>query len=1111
VTPSARRGGSGRPDPLPGPEPDPDLIGEVVARAATLAERLAVSVPPAREIGSDPAIDRRLDAWQAREPFCARRWWDARLAADGLDQDTLRTLLGERPGDLAARLPQPGWAAGVRVLLGGEHVAAGDPEWGDAPFLRLVAPLLTSARAGLRARVESAVAPQPACGWWDTDLVVDGFYRWLRPQIERMLTRTLVLELNLARADGRLPGDTPQARFASFIEQLGDPATRRRVFATYPVLARQVATSVRSWEDAATAFAERLRLDAPAIEATFAGEGGLGALVSVTPGLGDRHRGWNTVVGVRWSSGTTVVYKPRPLAIDVAFQQLLAWVDERGVTAAFRTIRCLDRGGYGWAEGVEARRCDDLGMVRRFYRRQGGLLALLSLLQATDVHSGNLIACGEQPILVDLESLLDPGLPVDGSTGTAAERLAADAANGSVLGVGLLPASMWAVQAGGGVDLSGLGQPERTPTPLAVPTIEDARTDTMRVVLAHQDITASDHLPVSPASGVRLVDFAPDILDGYTEVYEICLRHRHELLADDGPLARFAGLETRAVLRPTMWYATVLQTGFHPDVLRDGLDRERHFDELWRRVAQEPWMAGCTASERRDFWRADIPVFTVRTDEPVLYDSERRPVAGVTVVPGLDRVRDRLGRLGPDDLDRQQWLVRGSLATAAMADLDASMPSYTPEAVTGPVEPDDLLAAADRIGHRLAALAFDTADSAQWLGANATGKSDWSMGPLRPDIFHGLAGIALFLAWLGELTGDPRHTGLARRATATALRQVERGRLDGAGGFSGLPGVGYALWQLGLLWRDERYLSLAEDCLRRLEPTIDRDGEHDFVLGNAGAVAALRSMCRTGASERMFELLRRAADRLVAAAVPQATGVGWLPRALSTTGQAHAPIAGFAHGVASIAWVLFEASALLGDARHAATAWEALGYEQSLFRPDEGSWTELRTFAGRDVPADAPPPVAWCYGAMGIGLARVLTLPHLGDDATARREIEVALAATERAGFGQCHALCHGDVGNAELFTTAGLALADPWWHEAARLRLASVVASAKKHGWLSGTPLGIETPGLMVGLAGSGYGLLRAAAPDRVPNVLAMLEPGWPTTSAPATTRHPAPATLPT
>jgi lantibiotic modifying enzyme len=38
---------------------------------------------------------------------------------------------------------------------------------------------------------------------------------------------------------------------------------------------------------------------------------------------------------------------------------------------------------------------------------------------------------------------------------------------------------------------------------------------------------------------------------------------------------------------------------------------------------------------------------------------------------------------------------------------------------------------------------------------------------------------------------------------------------------------------------------------------------------------------------------------------------------------------------------------------------------------------------------------------------------------------------------------------------------------------------------WLTGIPYAIETPGLLTGLSGIGYALLRLAEPEKVPSVL--------------------------
>ncbi len=44
--------------------------------------------------------------------------------------------------------------------------------------------------------------------------------------------------------------------------------------------------------------------------------------------------------------------------------------------------------------------------------------------------------------------------------------------------------------------------------------------------------------------------------------------------------------------------------------------------------------------------------------------------------------------------------------------------------------------------------------------------------------------------------------------------------------------------------------------------------------------------------------------------------------------------------------------------------------------------------------------------------------------------------------------------------------------------------------GWLCGTPSNVETPGLMTGLAGIGYQLLRLANSAQVPSVLLLAPP---------------------
>src|SRR5690606_9751936 len=123
------------------------------------------------------------------------------------------------------------------------------------------------------------------------------------------------------------------------------------------------------------------------------------------------------------------------------FQRLLTWLNARGAEPVFRTLEVLDRGDHGWVEFVSPAACGSEEEVGRFYRRQGGYLALLHLLEATDFHYENLIAAGEHPVLVDLETLFHPG--VEGSELQRSEERVGLAIQDTVLRVGLLPHRIW--------------------------------------------------------------------------------------------------------------------------------------------------------------------------------------------------------------------------------------------------------------------------------------------------------------------------------------------------------------------------------------------------------------------------------------------------------------------------------------------------------------------------------------------------------------------------------------------------------------------------------------------------------------------------------------------
>ena len=106
--------------------------------------------------------------------------------------------------------------------------------------------------------------------------------------------------------------------------------------------------------------------------------------------------------------------------------------------------RCcaIARDGYGWTEYIEHAGCADAEGCKRFFRRAGAWLALFHCFAGSDMHQENMIAAGEHPVPIDLETILQAA--GGGARSPEAEAQAFEAATeiiaNSVMAVGLLPA-----------------------------------------------------------------------------------------------------------------------------------------------------------------------------------------------------------------------------------------------------------------------------------------------------------------------------------------------------------------------------------------------------------------------------------------------------------------------------------------------------------------------------------------------------------------------------------------------------------------------------------------------------------------------------------------------
>lgn len=1069
-------------------------------KASTLAERVRL-YRSAPVDGSASRVDvergrKRLAKWKAQPAFDSDDTFRQRLAQTCLSEAELLDLLsGRAPLPPTASGEPPAWATQIAHALadpGGARTGLHALKSESQParrFLQLVSPLLGQAISRLRGALRSRPS-LPGDALPDADTVEQIFTRLLIERLPGLLLRTMVLELNVARVQGLLKGDTSEERFQSFIDRINEPQIRLELLSEYPVLGRQAVSALDQCLRCSLEFLERWCADWPAIHAAFCSGEEPGPLTRIEADAGDRHRDGRAVWIVHCRSGFQVVYKPKPMAVDQHFQELLQWLNAKGASPPFRPLRVIDRGNYGWEEFVSPQTCASLEEVVRFYERTGGYLALLYALAAADFHHENLLAVGEHPLLIDLEALLHPtGF---GPSSQGASDLAGRSFLQSVLGSGLLPVPTWSERTAGAFDLSGLGADVGQQVPTRVAGWENLGTDEMHFARKPEVFEASAHRAKLNETVTNPLDYLEAIQSGFERIYRLLENHREELLGPEGLLERFADDEIRVVLRNSSTYGDLLREGSHPDVLRDALDRDRLFDRLWEEVKDRPSLAQLIPAETEALWQGDIPLFTTRPKSRDLWAGADRHFKEVLDESGLACARRRLGRFGRQDLERQLWFLRASLTTLASRARTHARSRQPFLAEPGAAAGREAFRAASRaVGERLAATAFRAGGEVAWIGLRPMREKQWLLVPLGLDFYDGVPGVGLFLAYLGVVSGEERYTSLARETLGVIrqrLRPEQRQKgLSELGGFTGWGGVLYTLAHLATLWDEPALLDEAQGMVEVLPRRIEQDQELDMIGGAAGCIAALLCLHACRPSARVLDVATQCGEHLLSRARPMPQGLGW-----PSPFPCHGPLTGFSHGAAGISWALLELAMQTGEDRFKTAALGGIAYERSLFSAKDENWPDLR--ATENDPGQAPGgslpfPVSWCHGAPGIGLARLLCRRRL-DDPFLDAEIEAALRTTVARGFGYNHSLCHGDLGNLELLMEAAREWpGSSWSNDAARLA-AGILNAIGRDGWICGNPLGVESPGLMTGLAGIGYGLLRCAEPTKVPPVLSLAPP---------------------
>ncbi|RCS21396.1 type 2 lantipeptide synthetase LanM [Phyllobacterium salinisoli] len=806
------------------------------------------------------------------------------------------------------------------------------------------------------------------------------------PILRKAWERPLILEMNFANQDGLLQGDSEVERFKFFVREVCKPENFTALCEKYPGL-------WESWQremGTCTAFLKCLighvKSDIESAADHFYGD----ATVAVIGGIyviGDPHRGMRQAARVEYINkdglNRTLYYKPRSLAIDEGFNSFIVWWNHR-FPIDHCVPRALNRGDYGWTEAIVQRECETTDQVRSFYRRYGSLMALMHLFAATDLHMENIIASGEYPVIVDLETLFSCTLEAEKHHPT----------NGHIYATLLLPTDT----VHGAVEISPLSAQAKAQTDIDVLVNPQQRTCFLKMEEKKAITGDTGSQVIFKSEGVDFSKHEQDVISGIRETLTLLYLNRDCVLA--AIKENMGGSQVRIIVQPTDEYGKILYNIYHPNSLRNkgaALDA--------RALCSGSRDADIMESEIADLGRGDIPYFQMPFDEPVLTNGLGNELSTAVFQSPRQKLEYQFSRLTPAFIDevvedtKYAFLAhrvrRGEECVGQKLTCNRMLAAFSDNQWLDElalVAMNGIMCRVLHIGGRY-----------YWRNMHVTAELTIRAGLSEVDLYQGIAGIALAFHVVGQRQSCSRFLNFARCLASQVADQLDDLPVE-LGALSGTAGVLWAIctinadqltWLLSTIDRE-----LAKLAYRLVTETFEKYEQLDFLAGVSGTLSMLlrlhRLYCEYPIGKEIawladfsFTLLKNKADALL---------------------DDKATLLGFAHGTAGVSASLAEYMSYFGREDRDAIAIILRNLKRETRYRTERGWPRFDQNDACNT--------SWCHGTVGIGYSRLLCRPYIPAD------VYESDMSTVKARLGEDQAslcLCHGMTADYYLARALGL------------------------------------------------------------------------------------------
>lgn len=876
---------------------------------------------------------------------------------------------------------------------------------------------------------------------------VEPFLPGILSSIEQITKRAFILDLNIQDLQGQLKGNNETERFQYFVKGFEAQNKQHDFFNSYPVLYRAVQIKLKNWRAEVNEFMQRLRSDRQELASMF----GVSpeAIPKSIMQSGDTHNNGRAVFIVEFDNSMKIVYKPRSVKLELGFQKYIKLFNSFHPELKLRTIEVLDKGIYGWVEFVHFKRQQTQVESDSYHFKLGFLTALVYSLNGVDIFFENLVAAGADPVIIDLETLFHTSVDLDTqiSPSTNIKNFIAS----SVAGIGILPRPIAGATDDQIFDVSVMGARTNAQAPYKVPSFKNFQRSDMQIT------EVDGWIPENNAASGE--EFSTDLINrsfysGLTAGFECLISNKTRLTVKGGDIDRcFSGSTRRLIVRDTKTYGALQQYENHPDFLRDQVDREWYWDNLWSELNERRSLSYFIESELAQVSVYDIPYFygNIETTSVMGGDGRKINLTEILSKTPLEKVKDKIRDLDAAETAKQQKLTATLLGMKGTVNVSA--PKLSPA--------HSFLENATSVA-RFVVSRLEESPAGCWTytAYNPVPRSSENLAvnisPCDISLYDGMAGVAFFLHKTWIVTQDKLYYSKTVEIVESIFREIEANKINSGSGFIGLASVLYVVNKL-ITERKSAYsnFEVSLNQLANLLPNVvDEETQLDFLVGLAGiACAVIPYTKRTNSSlgqSILTSIMQRLLSETYRLLVVNEPIIGM------------SYMRGLSHGISGISLALYRLGAYFGNSRANEIAGLLLRRESNLV--DSSGWTDSHMFAGQ-------PLVGWCHGSAGVALTLSEVPGLLVNEPTLKKYHDSAVSNTLAKGRFSSMCLCHGSLGNTLCLRSDNTRAIQDLGGESEKDVLHGGFESLD----LAQT-LGI---GLMTGLAGVGYYFLTRSSDE--------------------------------